>query len=131
MATNNINYTVNLAGNINNGGVGPFSGNTSTTPVGIITYENSLPIPLNVWTQVATGSNAGTASVIAFSNTSNTGSITVALSASGEVNNLGTAPATNGVTNNASLIQWNNVWTSLWAIANVSASTAWFVVIPQ
>jgi hypothetical protein len=53
------------------------------------------------------------------------------LSASGQVNNLGTLPVTNGSTNNASVIQWNGLFTGLYAYPTPSASAGWVTIVSQ
>lgn len=128
---NTLTIAASVNGNVNNGGVGPVNGNTQLIPIGNNVYDNSLTLPPNVWTLVATGSNFGTASVIFSSNTSNTSSLSLALSASGVVNNFGILPAITGTNNNASVIQWNNTFTGLYAMPSPSASAAWFTIVSQ
>jgi hypothetical protein len=128
---NTLTISANINGTVNNGGVGPNNGNTQLTPVGNNVYDNSLTIPPNIWTLVATGSNFGTASVIYIANTSNTSSLSFAISASGVVSNVGTIPPIIGTSNSATLIQWNNTFAGLYALTTPSASAGWYTVVSQ
>src|SRR5579872_2230337 len=93
------------------------SGQLSTIPSGSTAIGESTFLTPSAYTLIATGSNFGNLATLAVYNTS-TGSISIQLSASGVVNNLGVVA---GLANTASLpsspsqIQWNQPFTALYA----------------
>lgn len=111
------------------------SGNSSIIPSGSVALGESIFLTTGVYTLIQTGSNFGTASSITVFNTS-TGSISLAISASGTVSSLGTilgqsnSASFNGNNGIPTSIAWNNTFSGLYA--NASAPTyGVFVIIPQ
>ena len=127
---NNFNTSVNINGNINGLGV-TAAGGLSLTPIGSTIFSEAMPITTGSYQLVLTGSNFGTASVFYVENTSTTSSINVAVSSSGGVSALGTLPVATANNSSATLINWNQLFAGIYAVANQSASNCVFVVASQ
>jgi hypothetical protein len=126
---NSLTLTANINGVINNDNVGPVNSTTQLVPSGSLMYNISIPVNTGAYQQVVTGSNIGSASVFYIANTSSTGSIAVAVSASGTVSNLGFIPAqSSSNTPNASLIQWGAPFAALYATNTIANGAAIFIV---
>jgi hypothetical protein len=125
---NTLNITANINGSINGLNISETS-NGAFTPVGSTAFAQSILVPTGSYTLIVTGSNFGTASIFYGENTSTSGSISLALSASGVVNDLGNIPSVGSSTNGiGSIINWNGPFTALYAQAYTTASYGVFVV---
>src|SRR5580698_2693604 len=120
---NTLNLNNSVTANINGLSINE-SSNTSLVPSGSAAYGESLLINTGTTYQlITTGSTFGTASVIYVANSSQSGSISIAVSASNAVSFLGTIlpnPTAGG--SNATSIQWNQPFSGLYALAGTSAS---------
>lgn len=128
---NSLSTVSTINGNVNGLAISQ-NGGYSTTPQGSTAFGESVLVNTGSWQQIVSGTNFGTASTIALFNSSPSGSISLAISASGVVSSLGTVPASpNGTSYPVTSIQWNNLFTALYAQANTSASYGIFVVVSQ
>lgn len=127
---NTLNLSAGVNGSINGLNVNQ-SSQTALAPTGSTIFAESVLINTSSYQQVFTGSVGQPIGVIYFANTSPTGSISVAVSASGVVSNLGSVGPSNGINSSGTVIQWNGPITAIYAEALTTQSFGVFVIAAQ
>lgn len=126
---NSLNLNSSINGNVNGLTISENS-SVSLVPSGSAAFAESLLITTGVYQLVTTGSGFGNVGVIYAANTSPSGSIVLAVSASGAVSALGTI-LPNLTNSTATAINWNGPLSGLYATSLNSSSYGVFVVVSQ
>lgn len=126
---NNLTISNTINGSIDGLGFSA-NANANLVPLGNAFYAEGITVSTGSYTLITTGSNFGTISTIYAENTSATGSISLVLSASGVANNLGIIPPIGSTSPNgiATIINWQNTFSGLYAQAVTTASAGIFII---